>query len=180
MVLTAAAFQTALNFPFRKLTPTGEISVADTDWDEDTARAYLYWTPHERLALSAEYLYEKMKSDRIDPGLPPELYRNMTTHRFPVGARLFLPCGFMARLTATYVMQDYQTFDPNTLAPLPDDDRFWIMDAGIGFRLPGRRGLVSVEARNLFDEDFKFQDTDYLNPAISYERQIFAKVSLSF
>jgi hypothetical protein len=35
------------------------------------------------------------------------------------------------------------------------------VDAAIGFRLPARRGLVSLEVRNLFDENFQYQDTAY-------------------
>ena len=42
-----------------------------------------------------------------------------------------------------------------------DGDQFWVADATIGYRLPDRYGLIALEARNLFDERFKFQDFDF-------------------
>jgi hypothetical protein len=37
-----------------------------------------------------------------------------------------------------------------------------------------------LEARNLFDEEFKFQDTDPANPRISPESLILARCTLVF
>jgi hypothetical protein len=37
-----------------------------------------------------------------------------------------------------------------------------------------------VEARNLFDENFRFQDTDPANPDIYPERLILGKITLAF
>ena len=37
-----------------------------------------------------------------------------------------------------------------TLAP--GEDRFWVVDAFVGYRLPNRRGLLSLNADNLLDE----------------------------
>ena len=61
-----------------------------------------------------------------------------------------------------------------------DDDQFWVVDAGIGYRLPNRFGFLNLEAKNLFDHDFKFQDTDPANPAISPERLFLCRFTLAF
>jgi outer membrane receptor protein involved in Fe transport len=64
-------------------------------------------------------------------------------------------------------------------------ENFWVVDAAIGYRLPKRYGLVSVEIKNLFNEDFQFQssfDPD-LEPRSSLfepERAIFATLNLWF
>lgn len=63
---------------------------------------------------------------------------------------------------------------------MPGDDRFWVVDAAIGYRLPKRWGLITLEARNLFDARFKFQDRDPANPLIYPERLIFARITLAF
>ena len=34
--------------------------------DEYLGRAYLFWTPHRWLALRAEYLFERLKSEGVD------------------------------------------------------------------------------------------------------------------
>ncbi len=63
---------------------------------------------------------------------------------------------------------------------LPDDTQFWVADLSVGYRLPKRFGLISVEAKNLFDQKFKFQDTDLPNPRFSPERMIFGRFTLAF
>ncbi len=56
------------NFPtetlkslFTNVTAAGVSELNKYKWDEYLGRAYLYWTPHEWLALSAEYQYEKIE-----------------------------------------------------------------------------------------------------------------------
>ena len=60
------------------------------------------------------------------------------------------------------------------------EDSFWIMDAVIGYRLPKRSGIFTIEAKNLFDEHFRFQDINLGNPLIQPDRLILAKLTLSF
>jgi len=55
-----------------------------------------------------------------------------------------------------------------------------VADATIRYRLPKRYGILSIEAKNLFDESFKFQDADPANPRIYPERLILGKITLAF
>ena len=54
-----------------------------------------------------------------------------------------------------------------------------MVDAGIGFRFPKRRGFFSVGVTNLFDEEFDYYDTDVKNPIIQPGRQAFCKITLA-
>ena len=36
-----------------------------------------------------------------------------------------------------------------------------MVDAGLGFRFPNRWGIASLQVRNLFDEDFNYQDDSF-------------------
>ncbi len=54
------------------------------------------------------------------------------------------------------------------------------MDTALGYRLPKRRGLVSVGVSNLFDESFNFVDTDPFNPRIYPERLVYGRITLAF
>ena len=63
---------------------------------------------------------------------------------------------------------------------VPGDDQFWVVNASIGYRLPKRWSLITLEARNLLDEKFNFQDTDPANPRIYPERLVFARLTLAF
>ena len=150
----------------------------DTDWKEYIGRTYLYWTPHPWLATSVEYSYEDF--DRDDEYYGTEEFADLKTHRLKFGASFFHPAGVCARLKLTYVDQDGVFVDPNISATVQDDDQFWVVDTSIGYRLPNRFGFLTLEAKNLFDEDFKFQDTDSCNPTISPERLILLRLTLAF
>jgi hypothetical protein len=58
------------------------------------------------------------------------------------------------------------------------DDDFWLFDLAVNYRLPKRYGIVSVGARNLFDEDFEHFDTDRDNARIQPERTFFGQITL--
>ncbi|MFQ5902575.1 MAG: TonB-dependent receptor domain-containing protein, partial [Candidatus Binatia bacterium] len=166
-----------LEVPFVQTT-AGITKTRKVDWDEYLARAYIYWTPHPWLAASAEYQFERFERDReFTAGI-----RKVETHRLPLGIKLFHPSGFSARLKATYVDQDgsFQKQGSPTGTFVSGSDQFWVVDAAIGYRFPRRRGLFTVEVRNLFNEGFRFQDTDPANPVIQPERLIFARFTLSF
>ena len=77
-------------------------------------------------------------------------------------------------------MDQEGTFLDPFFVPADDDDQFWIVDAGLGYRLPKRRGFLSAGIKNLLDESFKFQDTNPVSPTFYPERLYFGRVTLSF
>jgi len=165
-----------LKTPFRG-PPTLEVDEAN--WEEKMSRAYLYWTPLNCLSLSAEYEWEKFDRELKFTG--PELIHDLETHLVPLGVNIFWPFGLIFRSTFTYVNQAGK-FDPFPLSFVTEEgrDSFWIVSAGLGYRFPKRFGLISVEARNLFDKEFQFQNMDSAGPRIAPERLILAKMTLSF
>jgi tetratricopeptide (TPR) repeat protein len=146
------------------------------DWKERQGRGYVYWAPDPRLALSADYMYE-----RQDREAHP--VKEVTTHRVPLSARFFHPSGVFATATGSYFDQSGQFFRngqaPTTSTPESGSDRFWIFDASAGYRLPARWGIVSVEGKNLFDRSFQYQDTDPNRPIIQPRRTVYFKVTLA-
>ena len=155
------------------------LSTGRVDWDEKLGRAYMYWAPHRWFGLNAEYHYEKIDREmEFTFGV-----KEMTTQRLPLGASFYHPSGLSAMVKATYYNQE-GTF----LLPLANDapenfvnasDKFWLLDASISYRLPERYGMIIVGAKNLFNQSFKFYDTDTLNPSIQPDRMFFAKINLS-
>ncbi len=63
---------------------------------------------------------------------------------------------------------------------VPGEDAFWVVDLSIGYRLPKRFGLITLVGKNVFDEKFRFQDTDPGNPRIFSERLMLLKFNLFF
>ncbi|NOR05082.1 MAG: hypothetical protein GQ575_02090 [Deltaproteobacteria bacterium] len=87
--------------------------------------------------------------------------------------------GFSSQIKATYIDQEGE-FGNRSSGVTSGDDQFWIVDAFIRYRLPKRWGFITLEARNLFDEDFQFQDTDPAHPVIYPERLILTRLTLAF
>ena len=155
---------------------------------EDRYQAYLYWLPNPRWAVSATWRHEGFKLQegeflrQLFFSTPVEL----KTTSIPLGIHYFDPSGFFAGLGVTYVNQDIQTLDqqPFTVLPTQSED-FVLVDAGLGYRLPKRWGVIYFGARNLFDKQFHFQDysfqtpVDGVNPRFIPERTLFARFVLN-
>jgi outer membrane receptor protein involved in Fe transport len=163
-----------LEVPFRLATPAGD-TLQRADWNEYFGRAYLFWAPHPWLGLSAEYQYERFKRD--DDFIIT--FKDVKTHRVPLGINFFHPCGLSASLKPTYFNQrgDFLRRGGDFIESSEDD--FWVVDAAISYRLPKRYGFITVGATNIFDEDFKYQETDLDNPIVQPGRVFFTKITLA-
>ena len=156
---------------------------------EDNYQAYLYWLPNPRWAVSAAWRYEQFKLQ--EGQYLRQLYFStpieMKTVSIPLGIQCFDPSGFFSGLGVTYVNQDIQNLDPRSLIVLPtQSEHFILVDASLGYRLPNRWGIIALEARNLFDQKFYFQDysfqsaVDAANPRFIPERTLYARFVLNF
>jgi TonB-dependent receptor-like protein len=148
------------------------------DQQEIFTRFYLYWTALDWLALSTEYRFERFVHDPQAFSSPAALAES-ETHRLPLEFHVFHPSGIFARARATYINQQGRFLD-STRTVVSGSDEFWIVDALLGYRFPKRFGLATLEVRNLFDENFQFQDTDPRNSAVSRDRVISLRLTLSF
>ena len=72
--------------------------------------------------------------------------------------RYFHPLGFFAGVTATLVHQDVTR---EGAVKQEGNSSFATVDTLIGYRLPNRRGVASIEVSNLFDQHFKYQDDNF-------------------
>ncbi len=152
---------------------------------EDFARAYLYWTPLKNWAVSVEGQYEKFRrqSDSFSVatgGNPPKV----KTVILPAGIRYFHPSGAFASVRGTYVRQKLTPAPTSTLTE--NTDKFYLVDASIGFRLPKRLGIMSLEVNNLFNQKFFYQDLNIhtgqipITPRFLPTRTVLGQVTLSF
>jgi Tfp pilus assembly protein PilF/predicted porin len=162
--------------------PLGNIVFDDRE--EETHRAYAYWTPSDRWAVKAEAIYDKFDNDENSPvaDVFPESVRTIS---LPVRATYFHPTGLFAGVGLTYVDQEVTRAPLSLLAQ--GDDSFTLVDLSVGYRLPKRMGSVSLSVHNLFDQDFMYQDDSYREfgdePSMSPytpERVIMGRINLSF
>jgi tetratricopeptide (TPR) repeat protein len=166
--------QRDLDVPYQNESITG-ITIDRVGWKERLGRAYLFLTPHPWVALSAEYQYERFdRNQEFTNGI-----EEVKTHRVPLGVGFFHPSGIFLRLKETYYDQtgDFQSQFSDDFVPGSDD--FWITDAAVGYRLPKRYGIFSVDAWNLFDKSFRYQDTDPVSPVLQPVRTVVFKFTLA-
>jgi opacity protein-like surface antigen len=157
--------------PTDPFAPPTILPATRVSWQEDLGRGYVFWTPHRWVALAAEYAIERAdRGERFGAGIT-----RLDTQRVPLGVRLFHPVGHGVSLAATYWDQR-GTFE--SLNPKGHDD-FWLVDAGLSYRMPGRAGVFAVGVANLLDRKFEFYEIDFNNPRIQPVRRVFAKMTLS-
>ena len=151
--------------------------------EEELYRVYLYGLPHAYWAIKGELQYDKFthKSGDTTSSNPIKL----VTLSAPVSIEYFHPSGLFSNLSGTFVRQDLtrgnRIFEPTQSGV----DSFVSLDFSTGFRFPNRRGMLSLEGRNLLDENFYYKDNSFRNsePAITRfipQRTIFLKLTLNF
>ena len=85
------------------------------------------------------------------------------------------------------MIDDLEQYDHHKRTRQPTETA-QVVNAGLGYRLPKRLGLVAFEVRNLFDREFNFQDNSFqtgvgqrgANPLYIPERTFFGRVTLNF
>jgi len=146
--------------------------------NEDIYRAYLYWNPRSDWAMTAQFRFEEFRNEARNPA-------QLKTTIVPLTLRYFSPKGPFAQLGTSYVRQNLD-FNPAPSFSRRSEE-FVVVDAAVGYRLPKRRGILSLEASNLFDEDFLYQDLSFanadpfkFNPRFVPDRAILGRLTLSF
>lgn len=161
-----------MKVPGLAVSDLGGLLATELDWQEYAGRIYLFSVLNDRISLRGEYIFERFERDDIGP-------EELDTHRFPLGIRYSDPSGLGGFLTATYWNQDGLFAPFLGVDPRSAKDSFWLLDAGLSYRLPNRHGFVSVGATNLTDEDFSFYEVDFNNVTIQPTRSLIFRISLA-
>ncbi|NOX92217.1 MAG: TonB-dependent receptor [Gammaproteobacteria bacterium] len=169
-----------LEFTWRKLdVPVLDSNSIITEYrerNEDIHRAYLYLTPTKNIAIGGEYQYENFSAPDDNP-----LTRSKT-HILPLSLRYFSTQGFFGKLGTNYVKQNISRTG-SSAAAADDSDTFVLVDATLGYRLPKRRGSISLAVQNLFDKNFNYYDinpwvSELVRPRFTPDRSFFAQLTL--
>jgi len=148
-----------------------------SEWRNDENRAYIFWTPLQWLALSAEYRYEHIVHDTVST----DGVNDLKTDRLLLGMKFFAPSGWNFSLNPTYYNQS-GSFDRTFYGGTPNDsgkDSFWIVDAALSYRLPKRHGFISAGVKNMFKKEFMYYDTNVNNPTLQPGRTVFMNATLT-
>jgi tetratricopeptide (TPR) repeat protein len=150
----------------------------DATLSESPLLARLFWTPADSLAISAglESYLLKAPAGAIAPSL---LLRSRTTS-LPLEVRYFDRSGFFSALKSTSLHQSGSFFDFATGEYAPGKSSGTFVNASLGYRLPRRAGLISVEVTNLFDRTMQLQEVNPQNSTVSRRRSFAFKANVLF
>lgn len=147
--------------------------VPDAKTDETVYRVYAYVVLTDELALAAELSHELSHSDVVFD------FEKWEAVSIPVTLSYFSDGGFFAAGQVVFVDGDFR--NPG----VEDGDEFAVVNASAGYRFPGNHGIASIEAQNLFDERFNYQNRT-IRPDISAapryapELTVLGRLTLSF
>ncbi|MEE4166675.1 MAG: TonB-dependent receptor, partial [Desulfocapsaceae bacterium] len=169
-------FHRDLDVPFTWVAdPTGVPVQVEDEWQEDVGSAYLYWAPATWFTAGLEYYYEQFTHDQWEG---PQEIKSLKTHRLTPKIHFFHPSGISSRIQAHYVDQTGD-FGSTFTGFSRDTEQFWIVDLEFTYRLPKRFGTLGLGVKNLFDEGFRFLDTDPANPRFLSEQQLFLSLTIA-
>jgi Cytochrome c biogenesis factor len=148
---------------------------------EKLAQLYGYWAINDDFALSGRFIYDNYTSEDSLYFVPSKV----ETISFPLSLRFFHPSGFFSSLTWSFVRQDVNySGDASTFE---GTSNFNLIDAVIGYRLPKRLGILSIQATNLLNQEFNYQDDSFREFARDQaysrfipERSIIGRATLNF
>lgn len=132
-------------------------------------RAYAAVALSPRVALSAEHFYEENVLRQL-------IGAEDRTHRTPLTLTYFGPSGLLGSICGTYVQQSVNPSGSTS----PERESFWNLELSLGFRLPGRRGMVVATVDNLLGRDFSYRETDANQPLFLGERVFSLHATLPF
>lgn len=172
--------------------PVARLIIADDDktiqgvdkQEEQVYRSYAYIALNSNWSATGEFQFENFTRHAI--GNDPNKIQTLSA---PVSIKYFNSDGLFSTLTGTFVHQNLsrgspQSIDPN-IGKTEGHDSFFLLDAVVGYRLPSRRGLLSAEARNLFNEDFYFRNSQFyvsepIAPRYIPDRTFFVRLTLNY
>jgi len=147
---------------------------------EELYRAYLYLIPSSNWTIKSEPYFEKFDRS-ITSNLPTEI----NTLVMPISINYFNPSGIFSALSGAFVRQDLKRLENFATEKNSGVSEFFMIDAVIGYRMPNRMGMVSLEGRNLLDEDFSFRNINFQQAEATRSRFIpgrtfLARLTLNF
>lgn len=143
---------------------------AYTHRGQHLVRSYLDKRLNNSFAVLFEYRHAE--DDGTDPG-DDEALANDTLSG---AVRWFDPSGLFAYTKASWLRQDLTFHDP-----FPDGvETTWLFDAGIGMRLPHRKGKVLIEVLNFLDKDFVLDQSSGFSTFVKPETAVLARLEFNW
>lgn len=149
--------------------PTNEI------WKEEVTTAYTNWIVTNNLNLSLGVEQEVFIRD----GVSSLEFTNVNTIKVPVSINYYKD-KFNFHMKFSHVEQQGGFIKISNGKSISDQDSFWITDITMNYKLPKSFGSITVGVKNIFNEKFKYFETDVRKPLFAHEKMSIAQINLQF
>jgi Tfp pilus assembly protein PilF len=142
-------------------------------------KTYLNILILNNFAVSGEYKFER---DYFNVN-----QRAYNTHKIPIKLSYFNTNGLFFDIQSTWVLQNIQQF--SKVLPISEtNSQFVLFDTSLGYRLPNKLGILSLEVKNILDKQFKYDNflgltqTNIFSNNLEFfpQRTILGKIVINF
>jgi len=162
-----------ISIDFDELTIGNEslmVSQSDLRSEQDIFSAYYYQILSSQLVATLDYaFYDTQFTD-------PEVDQQLELHRAATTVRYFSELGFYTFATATWREQNRK----NSFFLADGRNDFWLIDLGLGYRIPKRQGNLELKFANILDRDFSFDQSAGFEEFVAPEIAAILTFSLNF
>ncbi len=163
--------RTTYSLDFDSLTQSTTTTLDDKfedHFNQDFLSGYLYQVFSKRWVGTVDY--DWFKSELTDP----DVYQDLKLHRSRFTLRYFDPSGWFSFATATWREQNRD----GSFFVEDGNSQFWIVDTGVGYRFPSRKGSIVFKCNNIFDKQFDYDQSPGFEEFVAAD--IAGEVLLSF
>lgn len=140
------------------------------EWIERQAGMQVFWTPTPRIAARAGLSTDRFSRIPLQMDVLPT---RVHTTSLPIAIRHFWPQGVFAEMAVTRVLQRVER--QSTGSDRAGRDRFTLVDMTVGMRLPTWPATVTLTAKNLLGEQFRYEDDLFRSSSVRQGRYLPAR-----
>jgi predicted nucleic acid-binding Zn ribbon protein len=126
---------------------------------QDFLSAYYYRVLDRRWVAGTDYRFVNQQTNGDDEA-------TLRDQRGVAFTRYFLSNGFFLQGSGTYRYQTRANVTTDNGSGPSGSDNAFLFGAGIGYRLPARHGIVSLDVQNIFGQDIDLSQTTYFNEPV--------------
>ena len=158
-------FDTESNFNSVQLDGTSRFHA-----EQDFVRSYFSQVLSDRFVATFDHRYAMQRfTDRSS-------FERLEDHRSSATLKYFDSSGLILFSRALWRYQERL----GSLSYSDGTEPFWHFDVGAGYRLPGRKGIVRLELRNLLDKSFDLDQSAGFYEVLSPSRAVFVTARFNY
>jgi tetratricopeptide (TPR) repeat protein len=135
------------------------------EWKERTVGGGVYWMVSPKTSIAIRVQTDRFEREPLTIDDRPTL---VSATSFPFTFKYFFGRSTMFQIEASHIKQEVRRLGTSSKAA--GEDSFNLIDFGVTYLLPRRRGILSFMVKNVFEEEFFYLDDDFRSSQIRLPR----------